>query len=77
METYADLITVFLRYGGGVIMLLTLVLGGLYAVAWADAMHGARYSRSKRAKLITEAQWAAVKLFAFGFVGLLAFVNSF
>lgn len=76
-HSYSDLITVFLRYGGFLIMLLTVVLGVLYGVAWVDAMHGARHSRRRREKLVLEAQWAAVKLFAFGFVGLVAFVISF
>lgn len=75
-HSYSDLITVMLRYGGFFGMLITLIVGTIYTIAWLYDRKAAKgYPRKLRALWI-EAQWAAVKLLTLGAVSLMAFATS-
>lgn len=75
-QSYADLLTVMLRYGGFFGMLITVVVGSIYTVAWLYDRKAAKGYPRKLHKLWREAQWAAVKLLTLGAVSLMAFALS-
>lgn len=76
MQQWSDLITVMLRYGGFFGMLITLIVGTIYTVAWLYDRKAAKGYPRKLRQLWAEAQWATVKLLTLGAISLMAFASS-
>lgn len=61
MEGYSDLLMAFMRYGGALGMILLVICGVVYVLAWKDDLDNDRYMVSRRRRW-KSLRWACVKL---------------